>query len=274
MIELPEAVVLSKQVNETIKGKKIIKVIAAQSSHKFAWYYGDPKNYNDLLVGKVIGTAVNSGGLVEIQVDGVILLLGDGVNMRYFVSDSVLPSKHQLWISFEDGSSLVNSIQMYGGMWAFPEGSFDNKYYRISKEKPSPFTNEFDESYFNTLFNEETKKYSLKAFLATEQRIPGLGNGVLQDILFNARMHPKKKVNILSIKDRIELFNSIKSTLKHMADEGGRDTETNLYGNNGGYKTILSRNTVGKPCPICSTIIKKEAYMGGSIYFCPKCQKN
>lgn|GEM_PF-2077218 len=30
-----------------------------------------------------------------------------------------------------------------------------------------------------------------KAFLATEQRIPGLGNGVLQDILWTARIHPK-----------------------------------------------------------------------------------
>jgi hypothetical protein len=35
---------------------------------------------------------------------------------------------------------------------------------------------------------QEVKKLSLKALLATEQRIPGLGNGVLQDILFKARM--------------------------------------------------------------------------------------
>lgn len=40
-----------------------------------------------------------------------------------------------------------------------------------------------------------------------------------------------------------------------------------------GYKTKLSKNTVDKPCPVCGNIIKKEAYMGGSIYFCPTCQK-
>jgi formamidopyrimidine-DNA glycosylase len=39
---------------------------------------------------------------------------------------------------------------------------------------------------------------SAKAFLATEQRIPGLGNGVLQDILFTAGIHPKRKMAAIS----------------------------------------------------------------------------
>jgi formamidopyrimidine-DNA glycosylase len=31
-------------------------------------------------------------------------------------------------------------------------------------------------------------------------------------------------------------------------------------------------NTVGKPCSVCRTFIKKEAYLGGSIYICDGCQ--
>jgi formamidopyrimidine-DNA glycosylase len=42
------------------------------------------------------------------------------------------------------------------------------------------------------------QKLSLKAALATEQRIPGLGNGSLQDILWQAHLHPKRKTNTLS----------------------------------------------------------------------------
>ena len=42
MLEIPEAAVISQQLNETICGKKIMKVIASQSPHKFAWYFGDP----------------------------------------------------------------------------------------------------------------------------------------------------------------------------------------------------------------------------------------
>ena len=69
------------------------------------------------------------------------------------------------------------------------------------------------------------------------------------------------------------IFNSIKTTLKEMFDRGGRDTELDLYGRQGGYQTILSKNTVGKPCPACGTAIKKESYLGGSIYYCQACQK-
>lgn len=273
MIELPEAIVLAKQLDKTTTGKRISKVTAAKSPHKFAWYYGDPKEYHGLLVGKAIGSAASYGGLVEISASGATLLFGDGVNLRYCAAKEVIPNKNQLLIEFEDGSSLVGSVRMYGGLWAFPAGSFDNKYYRISKEKISPLSDAFDGTYFDSLFSEKTNKMSLKAFLATEQRIPGLGNGVLQDILFNAKMHPKKKVNTISYKDMEELLNSLKLTLTQMVKGGGRDTETDLHGRPGGYKTVLSRNTVNKPCLVCGAIIKKESYIGGSIYFCSSCQK-
>jgi formamidopyrimidine-DNA glycosylase len=57
-----------------------------------------------------------------------------------------------------------------------------------------------------------------------------------------------------------------------MTARGGRDTELDLFGNPGGYITVLSKNTVDKPCPRCAAIIRKESYLGGAIYFCPGCQ--
>lgn len=37
----------------------------------------------------------------------------------------------------------------------------------------------------------------MKAFLAAEQRFPGIGNGVLQDILLESGIHPKRKISTL-----------------------------------------------------------------------------
>lgn len=163
---------------------------------------------------------------------------------------------------------------MYGGVGAFSEGELDNVYYRVAKEKPSALTQAFDKTYFYGIISAaDVQKLSLKALLATEQRIPGLGNGILQDILFNARMHPKKKASSLSDKDKEVLFDSVKTTISAMTSKGGRDTELDLFGKPGNYKTMLCKNTVNKPCPVCGTIIKKEAYMGGSIYYCEKCQE-
>ena len=273
MIELPEAAVLATQTHETVGGKTIKSVTAAHSPHKFAWYYGDPQEYGSLLMGKVIGEAAGYGGQIEITAGNARIAFSDGVNLRYFGQGERPPDKHQLLLEFDDGSCLLGSVQMYGGLSVFPEGKNDNKYYLAAKEKPSPLSDRFDEGWFNSLFDGDTAKLSLKAFLATEQRIPGLGNGVLQDILLNARMHPKKKVGSLSLADMRLLFDSVKSTLSKMVTSGGRDTENDLFGKAGGYLTKLSKNTAGQPCSLCGTPIRKEAYMGGSIYYCAACQR-
>lgn len=273
MIEIPEAAVISGQLNNTIKGKTIQNVYANSSPHSFAWFFGDPNNYHNLLIGKKIDCSKAYAGLVEIQAENVRVLLGDGVNIRYFELGENLPPKHQLHIVFDDLTSLVCSVQMYGGLWAFIDGENDNPYYMTAKQRPSPLRDEFDIKYYEGLIsNEKLKSLSAKAFLATEQRIPGLGNGSLQDVLFNAKIHPKRKMATLKEDEQEALFNSIKATLFDMVDKGGRDTEKDLFRCSGGYKTILSKNTVGKPCPICGRILKKEAYLGGSIYYCENCQ--
>ncbi|MFC2009029.1 zinc finger domain-containing protein [Chloroflexota bacterium] len=272
MIELPEAVVLARQLTETLSGKTIRNVIAVHAPHKLAWYFGDPQEYKSLLAGKAVGGAVNYGGQVEIGAGNARVVFSDGVSLHYFDPGTQVPDKHQLLLEFDDGSFLVGSVQMYGGLMAFPEGQNDNKYYLVAKEKPSPLSAQFDKAWFNSLFDGDVAKLSVKAFLATEQRIPGIGNGVLQDILFNARMHPKKKVGSMSASDKTLLFDSIKSTMAQMVAGRGRDTENDLFGRPGGYRTMLSRNTAGQPCPVCDTTIQKEAYMGGSVYYCATCQ--
>jgi len=274
MIELPEARYIAGQLNTTITGKKIAGVTAAQTPHKLAWFYGDKAKYAALLAGRTIGEARPAGGLVEITAGNANILLGEGTVIRFHGPGEPRPARHQLLIDFADGASLSASVQMYGGMGAFLEGALDNPYYKVAKEKISPFSAAFDREYFERLISApEVRKLSLKGFLATEQRIPGLGNGVLQDILFNARLHPKKKVAKLPAGDVKVLFRALKKTLAAMAAQGGRDTETDLFGRPGGYRTILSKDTVNEPCPVCGAIIKKEAYMGGSIYYCELCQR-
>jgi len=273
VIELPEALNIAGQLNDTIRGKRVAGVMVAKAPHKLAWYYGEPPEYSALLVGKTIEKANACGGMVEIKAENTNILLGEGAGTKFHRKNELHPAKHQLLVEFDDHSAISVSIQMYGGIGVFLEGELDNPYYRVAKEKPSPFSPAFDKVYFDRLVSaQEVQKLSLKAFLATEQRIPGLGNGVLQDILFNAKMHPKKKVNTLARTEKEALFNSVKTTISTMAAQGGRDTELDLFGHPGGYKTILCKNTANKPCPVCGTIIKKEAYMGGTVYYCEKCQ--
>ena len=128
------------------------------------------------------------------------MLLSVSAPIRYHVEGEKRPKKHQLLLEFEDGTAISSSAQMWGGFFLLPGGR-EGRLSRLStwpSTRPSPLTDAFDRAYFDTLFNADTPKLSAKAFLATEQRIPGLGNGVLQDILWTARIHPKRKMGELS----------------------------------------------------------------------------
>lgn len=273
MLEIPESNVIARQLNEAVKGKMISLAEANKSPHKFAWYYKDPKDYDGLLAGKTIGDSFACGQMVETQVENMRILIGDGASLKYYSDCKKAPSKHQLYIEFTDGSALAATIQMYGGLWAFPEGQNDNPYYLGACAKPSPLSDEFTYEYFRSLYTGSLANKSVKAFLATQQRIPGLGNGVLQDILFLSGNHPKRKMNTLSEEEFEQLYDTIRSVLAEMTAKGGRDTEKDLYGNNGGYLTYLSKNTYLTPCTKCGYELRRESYLGGNIYFCEHCQK-
>lgn len=275
MIEIPEAVVLARQVKEKCGGKTIGHVIVNQSPHKYAFFYGDPQDYEVRLSGLVIEDASAVGGMVEVRTSGKgRLLFGDGVHLRFHESDEGVPKKHQLLVVFKDGSSLSGSVQMYGGLWCYLEGELDNPYYEVARTKPSLLSEAFDAGYFKGIVTRpEVQKLSLKACLATEQRIPGLGNGVLQDVLWQAGLHPKRKVQTLNETEVTRLFSALKDVPAEMAARGGRDTETDLTGNCGGYHLAMSRLHLGETCSVCGESIVKEAYLGGSIYYCPGCQQ-
>lgn len=274
MLELPEVMILAKQANETLKGKKIAHVFNATKPHKFTFYNGDPLEYGKLLTGKVIESVEGYGMFVDIFLTGgAIISIGDGVSTRYYQAGEKIPANYQLLIAFEDESFLVFTVAMYGFINVYPDGVIENKYHTLSKESISPLTDEYTEKQFDKLFTEAKKDLTAKALLATEQRIPGVGNGVLQDILFNAQIHPKRKISTFSDMDKTVLFRSLKDTLQEMVDKGARDTQKDLYGNSGGYRTILSSKTYKEPCLVCRGAIIKEAFMGGTIYYCPNCQK-
>jgi len=273
MLELPEAVTIAVQLTETLPTRIVGGVVAGHSPHRFALFQGDPDSYQGLLRGQSVSGARAVGGMVELNLETMSLLVNDGVRLRYHEPGEARPVKHQLLVTFADGSALSASVRMYGALLCYPTGTLDNPYYVAALAKPSPLTAAFDAAHFEALLLPvEVQKLPLKAALATQQRIPGLGNGVLQDILWKARLNPRRKVATLDRAEATRLFEAIRSALAEMAQLGGRDTETDLFGAPGGYPTVMSQRHVGRPCPECGTARVKQAFLGGSIHFCPSCQ--
>lgn len=270
MLEFPEISVLCAQLSEDVCGKTVQDVLPPTKVHKFCWYEGDPADYGPRLNGAKAISSQGFGIYASLGFDnGCELCWNDGVNARLLSSDA-LPRAHQLAILFTDGSALVFTVAMYGGI-LLHDGAYENEYYQKSRAAVSPLSPAFP-AYFRKTFSESKPALSVKAFLATQQRFPGIGNGVLQDILFRSGLHPKRKISTLSKEQQDKLCRDISAVLSEMSEGGGRDTEKDLYGRPGLYHTRMSKLSYAAPCPACGGAITKEAYLGGSVYYCPHCQ--
>lgn len=272
-MELPEFHAFGKQIDGNLAGKIIERVIANSSPRKWAWFRGDPASYNDRLSGKKIRGAVGLDSHIDITIDDSCLCITPP--LCYHDDGKGIPKKHQLLLEFSDGSAVSSAIQLWGSYCLYDdkdEGGEDSL--RENDWKPSPLTEGFTKSYFEGIMKEEgAQKTSVKGLLATGQRIPGLGNGVLQDIIWTARLHPRLAVTEMTSGEVDSLYASIRDVLGKMVRQGGRDTEKDIFGNYGGYSTILSKKTLGDPCPGCGGKIERRSYLGGNVYFCPECQR-
>ncbi len=257
MIEIPEGLTLAEQLTGTVSGKRVLHVLPPTKLHKFCWFSGDAKEYDKKIAGSVIESASAFGIYVELAfANGHKLCFNDGVNVRY-LNAADLPNEYQLLIMLEGGTALCFTVAMYGGL-ILHSGEYDNEYYLKSKKAVSPFAPEF-EAYYRTLLTESKASLSMKAFLAANQRIPGVGNGTVQDILFAAGLHPKRKLSTLTHEDEEFLLRSLVSVLREMTDAGGRDTENDLFGRAGRYQTKMSKNTIEVPSP---SIAYTQPYSG------------
>lgn len=273
MLELPESYTIAKQVKEHLCGKIISYVEVLHTPHKFAWINSEQGSVEEHLEGQTIEGAAFHGGMLEITTEDSMLLLSDGAYPKYYEDKKKFPKNHQLALYFDDDTALFVSVQMYGLITVAPKGECTHGYYISSSTKVNPLSEKFTFEYFKGLYPADGKKLSAKAFLATEQRIPGLGNGVLQDILWDACIDPRYDMTNATEEDFEALYTSVKKILRAMCDAGGRDTEKTLLGGKGGYVSQLSKNSLHQPCMRCGYEIHRAAYMGGNVYFCEHCQK-
>ncbi len=270
MLEFPEVVSRASEIRQVLAGAVVEKVYPPSKPHKFCWWNGDPASYPEKLEGRRLVSASGSGSFLTLAFEGdCFLSVNDGVVLTYLPREAV-SGDYQLMLCFSEGRCLVFTVSMYGGICLHDE-NYENPYYLKSIEAVSPLSDEFP-AYFRKTLAQSSRTLSAKAFLATKQRFPGIGNGVLQDILYDAGIHPKRKLSTMDSAETERLLASMVRVLREMAEQGGRDTEKTLFGGYGGYRTKMSKNTLSSGCPRCGGVITKEAYLGGSVYYCPVCQ--
>lgn len=276
MIELPEALVISQQMNDHLTGKVIENGNRGNSPHKFAFASGTDDEYKHIFKGKTLGHSWSHGmsTLTEIGNDYILVLGCGGERILYHKPGVPLPQKYQLWLHFSNGSALTVTISGWGNTLLLPAREA-GQHMHVRKDKITPLDETFTLEYFLNLFSNVDPKSSksIKYFIITEPGIHGIGNGCLQDILFHAKLHPRRKVIDINREEQVQLYNAIVNNLAEIIQLGGRNSEVDLFGAFGKYHRLMDSKTNGTPCTICGTPIEKMSYLGGTCYFCPSCQK-
>lgn len=278
-IELPEAWILADQMNKEIRGKRIKSCLLQEHERlqRLGFLNKDISDFNKLINGKI--EAVSSRGLViRVKLDnGMNLLLAPeyGGRVAYHADESTVQEKAHLKVDFTDNTALTVRLTGMGLIYAAKDDQLEGIYVyrRDFSEIPSPINEkEFTFERFSELLNEKTTM--LKPLLVGKDAVVvGLGNSAYQDIMYRAKIHPKRKASELSEEERQRLFDAIKQVLQQRIRLGGKNQFLDLYGKQGSYTPAMGPNMAQKPCSVCGTSIEKLSLGGGYVYFCPECQK-
>jgi formamidopyrimidine-DNA glycosylase len=113
------------------------------------------------------------------------------------------------------------------------------------------------------------RRRDVKSALMDQGLIAGIGNIYADEILFQARLHPKTPITALDDRQRALLFERIKAVLE-TAIARGAGAEQYLEHLPDDY--LLPHRDKGGRCPRCDSAIATLKAAGRTSYFCPRCQ--
>jgi len=270
-MELPEIIIMSQQMRKEISGKRIMETEVANAK-----CLNVPiKRFKNSVIGKTVTSVEGRGKWLFIELDSghrILFNPGMGADIIHFKSSEELPEKYHIKVKLEDGSGFTIRVWWFCYLHLVdPNESGLHK--RTARLGLSPVDEGFTLETFKRLFR--GRRGSVKNFMLNQRNIAGIGNVYIQDILFGARLHPKRDISSLGDDEVEVLYKSMRSVLQDSVKLGGLEYEKDFYGNRGGYgmNQFKIAYKKGKPCPICHTAVQKIRTGSTSSFVCVNCQR-
>jgi len=277
-IELPEAKILAEQMNRELRGKSIkcYQIQDYERLQKIGMLNRDITAF-DQLVNRKLESVTSRGNVILVKLsDGMNLILGPeyGGKILYHKNEKAITEKFHLKINFSDDTALTVRLTSMGIIQALKDGDLERSYVYRRDFNPkilSPVDEDFTFKHFSQLLAENNRM--LKSVLVGKDAIVvGLSNSSFQDIIYRAKIHPKRKASELNEAKRHALYDAIKLVIRERIRLKGKAQFLDFYGNPGIYKSAMGSHMKQQTCPICGASIEKLSLGGGQVYFCPKCQ--
>jgi formamidopyrimidine-DNA glycosylase len=243
--ELPEAE-RARRVIETALGRPIASVDDADS---YVCRPHAPGELDRAFRGQVLASAHRRGKFLWVETNGgPVLGLHLGMAGRIVIDEEPAPNNWDRFaISFSDGGRLaLRDKRRLGRAVLDPDFSHVGPDARDIKPK---------------LFRERFGKGSMavKARLLDQTVLAGIGNLLADEILWRARMDPRRPAGELSEDELRTLHRHLRKTVDDAIRLGGAHTgDLNPYRARGGR------------CPRCGSELSRATIGGRTTYWCPK----
>ena len=277
-VELPEAKILAEQMNRYLKGKRVKSFLVkdCERLQRIGMMDKDLKSFNQLIDTK-IENVTSRGNVIRVKFDnGANLILGPEYGGEIFChTDSAEIPRFHLRVDFSDGTVLTVRLTSMGVIQVLRDDELERSYvYKrdFDATKLSAAEEEFTFERFSKRMADHNKM--LKAVLVGKDAIlVGVSNSTFQDILYRAKVHPKRRASELDDAEMRRLYDAICFVFNERIRLNGKDIFRDLHGKQGGYTPAMGPNMKQQNCPECGTPIQKLSHGGGHVYLCPSCQK-
>jgi formamidopyrimidine-DNA glycosylase len=188
------------------------------------------------------------------------------------VSDARLPNKHtHVVVELVGGGQLYfNDIRKFGYLRVVDEQGKNEAWSKLGVE---PLENEWTADYVRKMVKK--RAVSIKAVLLEQQRVAGLGNIYVDEVLWRARVRPTRKAKSLKSLEIKKITEQARVVLRQAIAVGGTtfsDYRT-VEGKHGGFsKWLRVYDRAGQPCRNCRQGIVKVRLAGRGTHYCKKCQ--
>src|ERR687894_3245948 len=143
---------------------------------------------------------------------------------------------------------------------------------RLSSLGPEPLEDGFAVEYLRE--TQGGRRAQIKPLILDQKVVAGVGNIYADEILFDARLHPRRKANTLSDAEWRALHGAIRKNLAAGVEHRG--TTVRLYrdvlnrpGEHQNYLRVFEKH--GEPCPeACGGEVVRERVGGTAAHLCPE----
>ncbi len=275
-IELTEARILADQMKKELVGNTVtgFELQNCAGLQKLGCVNRDTSAFDRLIGGKITDV-VSRGNTIRMRLDNgqnLILAPEYGGTILLHKPQAKLPKFH-LKLTLQN-TVLTVSLSGIGCIQAVADADIEKNYLyrRDFSDILDPLRADFTFDRF--LEQLDAKKQNIKAALVGKTAVVvGVSNSAFQDIIYRAKIGPKRNTASLTPQEKRALYSAIVGLVKERLELGGKDQATDLYGKQGRYVPKMGPNMKDQNCPSCKGKIEKINHGGGQVYICPTCQK-